>query len=63
MEYEIRLRENRWDVTGGWNWRVWEQAFGGKEKMVGWGWEVGQSDALTEANNFIEYFRRNADAV
>lgn len=54
MEYEIRLRENRWDVTGGWNWRVWEQSFGGKEKLVGWGWEPDQGQALTEANYFID---------
>lgn len=61
MEFEIRLRENKWDVTGGWNWRLWQQAFGGVEKLINWGWAPTQSEALNDANYYLDVLEEDND--
>lgn len=50
MAYEIRLRRNKWDPNGGWNWRIWAVKKGGYEELVEWGWAPSQAEALNDAN-------------
>lgn len=53
MAYEIRLRENKWLLEGGWGWSVYEVTLNGHAELVDWGWELEQEQALNEANYVI----------
>lgn len=54
MAYEIRLRENKWLLEGGWGWSVYEVTLNGHAELVDWGWSPTQAEALNDANYYLD---------